>query len=119
MPVPAVAGHGIDLVHLEDRGVVDEAGDRAECRLRSSDEWCHLGFLAKIGLQQDNTPAERFDLGTGLRGLVARLVIVDRHVPAIGGEFQRDGAAEAPRAAGNKNHAFCRCARHGIRAVPC
>ena len=60
-----------------------------------------LGFLRQLGAQHDNPPAECHDLLCQTVGLVPGIIGMHRHIPALAGEVERDGA---PDAAGGTRH---------------
>ena len=94
-----------DRVVLEDRGVVDQHGQRPpERRGRRRHQRRGRGPVEQVGLQRRprGTPRPR-DLGGQRLGGVAAAVVVDRHVGAARGEVDAPCAAPEPlRAAGDQ-----------------
>jgi len=103
VPVPAVAGYGLDLVHLEDRGVVDQTSEGAKRCIGPGDDRLDLGFPGEIGLNHRGAPAELADLRRRRLGFGFRLMKVDGDVPAVPGKGKGDLAAETFRGPGDQS----------------
>ncbi len=111
--VPARARHLERLVALEHRGVVDETAERTERRRpRPAPAPPSRPRCARSAAERHGLAAAARDLGDQRLGRLARAVIMHRDRPAVGGERQGDGAADALRPAGDE-----RRARHGARRV--
>ena len=64
------------------------------CRCLADQPVGHIG-LRKIAAHDDNVPAHGRYLAGDLVGLVDRGIAMDRHIPAIGGEIERQLAPDA------------------------
>jgi hypothetical protein len=61
----------------------------------------HPFRLAYMRLDDDSPASRGLNVRRGLLGALAMSEIVDRHICAVTGQFQRDRAADAPPTAGD------------------
>ena len=86
----------------DDPGAVDEDLDVAEGRHDRRDHGADLGHVGDVGAKRSGRAASRLDFGHHGLGL-AEIAARDHRDPrALGGETQRDGLADARRAAGDQ-----------------
>ena len=105
MRVPAFPRGVVPFVALEGAGIVDQHADRAERGGGGGQQGGDLGLPRQVGLQRHGAAAERPDRGGGVRRLGLAAGVVDGDVEAGFGQRERDGAAEALRAAGDQRGA--------------
>ena len=94
-----------DGIALEQRGIVDQQGERAERRCGIGDEAGALGPIGEVGADGGGPATGSTDAGCHRFGLVGRGAVMDEHGPAIAGQPARDGRADAVGGAGDKGDA--------------
>jgi SAM-dependent MidA family methyltransferase len=92
---------GGGAVVFEQRCVIDYASDRAQCGGALQQAGDALG-IGQVALQRQRAPAQGFDVGYGGLRLLRGLVIMQRNVPALPRQRERDHAADAPGGAGDQ-----------------
>ena len=94
--VPAFARRRERVVVLEDRGVVDEAAERTQ-RLAPprGHQIRDLGLAREIGGERHGSAAGGRISAASASAAARRAAVMHRHRPAVSGEFQGDGAADA------------------------
>ena len=96
--VPAFAGHAVDIVVFEDRGIVDQHRDRLAKRLgRAGQQGLRLRLVQQVCLQRHGLSANLADRGGGFLGLRFGPCIVHGHVVPRLGQRQRHGPAQPLR----------------------
>ncbi len=115
-----LAAEGRRVVVLEQRRVVDDAGHRAELVRALREQALHARLDGEVAVDGDGAPAELLDVGDGPQRVVARGRVVDRDIPAVGRERERDLPPDAARGARDERGAVPRFATcdHGGGSVP-
>ncbi len=114
MPLPGIVRHRRPFVALEDRCAIDERRKRPEFGNGAANQRRDLILVSEIGLEESGFPVDAAYLGSGALRVGLRLIIMQRYVPAMPREIDRDRPAEPP--GGSRNEDDVRF-RHGSNAV--
>jgi hypothetical protein len=102
MGIPELFVNIAGAVRLEDRGIVDEQGKRAEAFGGAGDERLALDAFAEIGLEDFGAAPFGADAGTHGFGAIGIGAIVDDDGVASHGQREGDGRADAVTGAGDQ-----------------
>ena len=103
MLVPARRGWRLPIVILEQRGGIDQGGERPHLTGRATDQLRGFVLARQIGLEGRGLYAKGARVGGGVFGLRGGAVIMDRDVPARRRQIQGDGASQPFGGAGDQN----------------
>ena len=106
--LPARPVRALQVVIIEEGGVVDEAADGPEGLCRPRHQGLDLGFLGEIRPERHGAAAAALDACDDAAGSIARVPMMHRDRPPFARQPLRDGAADAQRGAGHQSRP-----RHG------
>lgn len=110
------------LERLADRetSIVDDSVEAAEAVDDGGHHRGDRGLIGEVGLDGVRLAAARDDLGDDRGRLVGRAAVVDGHSGALGGQRERDLAADVPRSSGHECDASSELGLHGLSSLrPC
>jgi len=97
--------HKSAAVVLEQRGVVDHAGERPQHLRAAGRQRTHGRRVGEVAAEGRGATAKRLDRPHRIGRLGGGVAVVDGDVPAVTGQRQCDGPADALCAAGDERHA--------------
>src|SRR5205807_1261173 len=91
-----------DAATKHDTSIVDENIDRTELRRDAHDQGVDLDTSGNIGAHGDGRAAIRSDRPHHRVGIGGAADIINRHLGALLGQGERDGASDAARSSGDE-----------------
>jgi hypothetical protein len=113
VPVPALAGRGIDAVVFKDRRAIDENTNGTDGSLGVADDALHVRLYGKVRTQQAASASHALDIRLQSARVVLARQVVGSNIPPLAGKPERYLAAKAPRRTRDQSCSHGRIGRTG------